>query len=683
MLSKIKTKSNKLKKSKTNLNLENLKISKFIQTDKILIIASNTHLTKLCLDKYKNSVIYLIVYNNININEFVNLKNKYPNITLYFIGNNIDFTFYNTITTICNKIKFNTIIIDNDLSVNKYHNEFLIICGYLLCHNLLVSDGTYMHYMLCPDGKNQLLLKFLNILFDKFKNHNENEEYSYNNSKLRTLFIFNDLIKTDDKYHNLFINFLKNYYNEELNDENLDKLEYDLTKPFLLNIYNRWDNLNKIIEIKKGGELAFQRIRYGYESDLKKIPEIIDDLPDLVIPENIEYDDYEVQPRCYWGQKKLLMSEIQFLTRVAKTLKITNFKDYAVVYLGAAAGFHLPILYKMFPELIWLLYDPAPFSNVVHEHPKGKSYVSTYNMFFTDETLKHVKENCQNRKILFISDIRVDTEQTAVITDMRNQANWGIGLDADFMLLKFKLPYEDLEQIPKNNKDLNFDKKKLTNPSYTCKNKKSMVYLNGDVYLQLYPPPYSNELRLFVEKKKNKFKLGEYNYKNIRYKIDNYNNGTRIEFMCDEKICKDIPLKLLNLIPGFDTSIECLMEYKIFKDYYDYFTNITSNIKIINNIYDALSVLEKITKRKFYNCPLASMKYYRNRKDKYNIDVSNKINKLNLWDNIIKVKINLNIGAQIEYLKLYGKKVLGPYKYNNSIKDLTNNYNPKLLYYKL
>jgi len=51
MLSKIKTKSNKLKKSKTNLNLENLKISKFIQTDKILIIASNTHLTKLCLDK--------------------------------------------------------------------------------------------------------------------------------------------------------------------------------------------------------------------------------------------------------------------------------------------------------------------------------------------------------------------------------------------------------------------------------------------------------------------------------------------------------------------------------------------------------------------------------------------------------------------------------------------------------
>jgi len=139
----------------------------------------------------------------------------------------------------------------------------------------------------------------------------------------------------------------------------------------------------------------------------------------------------------------------------------------------------------------------------------------------------------------------------------------------------------------------------------------------------------------------------------------------------------------LNLIPGFDTSIECLMEYKIFKDYYDYFTNITNNIKIINNIYDIISVLEKITKRKFYNCSLSSMKYYKNRKDKYNIDTSNKINKLDLWDNIIKVKINLNIGAQLEYLKLYGKKVLGPYKYNNSVKDLTNNYNPKLLYYKL
>ena len=60
---------------------------------------------------------YLIVYNNININEFINLKTKYPNINLYFIGNNIDFTFYSTIRIICDKMKFNTIIIDNDLSI--------------------------------------------------------------------------------------------------------------------------------------------------------------------------------------------------------------------------------------------------------------------------------------------------------------------------------------------------------------------------------------------------------------------------------------------------------------------------------------------------------------------------------------------------------------------------------------
>jgi len=682
MLSKIKTKSNAIKKLKNNLNLENLKISNLIKLDKILIIASDIYFANLCLENHKNCTIYLIVYNNININEFINLKTKYPNINLYFIGNNIDFTFYSTIRIICDKMKFNTIIIDNDLSINKYHNEFLLICGYLLCYNLLVSDGTYMHYMLCPNGKNQILLKLFNILFNKFKNNNNNN-FSFKNSNYRTLFTFNDFIKDDDKYYILLTNYLKNYYNEELNDDKLNKLEFDLTKPFLTMIYNRWDDLNKFIEIKKGGELTFQRLRYGYETDLKKIPELVDDLPDLEISENMEYDDHEIQPKCYWGQKKLLMQEIQFFTRIAKTLKITNLKDYAVVYIGAAAGFHLPILYNMFPELIWLLYDPAKFSDVVYNHPVNKSHISVNNMFFTDETLKHVKENCQNRKILFISDIRVDVEQTAVINDMRNQAKWGMELDADFMLLKFKLPYEDLEEIPKNNKQLNLDKKKLTNPSFIPKKKNTMVYLNGDVYLQLYPPPYSNELRLFVEKKKNKFKLTEYDYKYIRYKVDNFNNNYRLEFVCNDKICKDIPLKLLNLIPGFDTGIECLMEYNIFKDYYNYFLKITNKIKIINYIYDNIYLLEKLTKRKFYNCPLACMKYYNNRKDKYNIDVSKKINKLTLWNNITKVKINLNIGAQIEYLKLYGKKVLGPKRYNNSIRDLTANYNPKLLYYKL
>ncbi len=684
MLSKIKTKITAIKKQKNNLKLENLKISNLIKSDKILIIASNTYLINLFIEQYKNSTIYFIVYNNININEFIDLKTKYSNINLFFIGNNIDFTFYNTIKTICNNIKFNTILIDNDLSVNKYHNEFLIICGYLLCNQLLVSNGIYMQYILCPNNKNEILLKLLNLLFDKFKNHNENQEFTYCYNKFKTLFIFNDFIKKDDdKYYITLLNFLKNYYNEELNDEKLNKFEYKLSKPFLLNIYNRWDNLLKLIEIKKGGELSFQRIRYGYESDLNKIPEIIDDLPKIEMPEKIVYEKYEIQPRCYWGQKKLLMSEIQFLTKVAKTLKITNFKEYAIVYIGAAAGFHFPILYNMFPDLIWLLYDPAPFDKVVYNHPISKSNVSVFNMFFTDNTIKHVKENCQNRKILFISDIRVATEQTAIITDMKNQAKWGMELDADYMLLKFKLPYEELRQIPKYNKKLNLDKKKLTNPLFKAKDVNSMVYLKGDIYLQLYPPPYSNELRLFVEKKKNKFKLAEYNYKYIRYIIHKYNNGPRIEFMCNDKICKDIPVKLLNLIPGFDNSIECIMEYKIFKDYYNYFKNITSKNKIINNIYDTSYLLEKLTKRKFYDCSLYSIKYYKNRKDKYHINVSNKINKLSLWDNIIKVKINLNVGAQIEYLKLYGKKVLGPFKYEHSIKELTKIYNDKLLYYQL
>ena len=53
---------------------------------------------------------------------------------------------------------------------------------------------------------------------------------------------------------------------------------------------------------------------------------------------------------CHIGQRKLLLTEIQFLT---------NKKSGVVVYAGSAPGNHIPVLLKIFPNKFkWILIDP-------------------------------------------------------------------------------------------------------------------------------------------------------------------------------------------------------------------------------------------------------------------------------------------------------------------------------------
>lgn len=91
----------------------------------------------------------------------------------------------------------------------------------------------------------------------------------------------------------------------------------------------------------------------------------------------------------HWGQRKLLMSEIEFLTMYGKP-------GHPVVYAGAAPGTHIKHLAQLFPELDFVLVDPAPFNL------KETAQVTLRQELFTDA----VAAEFTGRAPLFISDIR-------------------------------------------------------------------------------------------------------------------------------------------------------------------------------------------------------------------------------------------------------------------------------------
>ena len=70
----------------------------------------------------------------------------------------------------------------------------------------------------------------------------------------------------------------------------------------------------------------------------------------------------------HWGQRKLLLTEIEFLTMYFE--KKTNDKPTYVIYAGAAPGNHILYLSKLFPTVHFELYDPRNFSEKLTHKPK-------------------------------------------------------------------------------------------------------------------------------------------------------------------------------------------------------------------------------------------------------------------------------------------------------------------------
>ena len=661
----------------TTLGIAAINIIPFIKLNNILIIShSISYADKIC-NIFKNIKITLLVINNYEIGSFLTLKKKYNFVDIYFLG-----YYYNClepIKEICNNNIYDTILVD--LGGDIINQIILTVLGILVCKYFLHKEGTYIQYCLLPDNINYPTnyIYIHNLLYKCFNYHVNNDFniYYFVKKYYPTLLIYNNFTyNINEEEEKILLDILYNYYI----DNNSTKIKLDISPEFDSFLSLRWKSIVfRSKEYLKMGqnqdkEGGYHRIaissyhRIAVEAIEMKIPQTLDD---LINKSKFNGDAKDMAPSCHWGQKKLLLSEIQFLTNVCKKLNTKSLKDYAVVYAGAADGFHFPILYNLFPELIWLLYDPGKFSKESYMHPQ-KQKVKIFNQFFTDETIKHAQQNAENRKILFISDIRVSTKDEEVYLDMINQARWGTSIDADFMLLKFRLPYNEPKTFkPINIIDLKLNKKFINNHDFIAKD---TIYLKGDVFLQLYHPQYSSELRLFVEKKNNKYDLQNYDYIEIENKIFNYNTEIRLTAYIEG-------YKFLNLIPGYNDSLECIMEYEIIKNYYEYFHNIKNKNIIIQKLYDLNHFLEKLTHILFITCSLNTITKSINY-NKHNILKKDRLLKLNVWKQIIQLNISISAKYQKDYITKHGLEIIGKERVQKSLKFIEN-FITKKTYYKL
>ena len=182
---------------------------------------------------------------------------------------------------------------------------------------------------------------------------------------------------------------------------------------------------------------------------------------------------HELRSTVPWGQRRLFLAELEFLTLHPPTPHPTPTSPSPspplIIYAGGAPGQHLGYLARLFPTLHFHLYDPSPFhvppSPTLHLHPHP----------FTDE----VALTYAGADAHFISDVRsadvyrasVDEVERAIEQDMADQMRWVEVMAPKRALLRFRLPWREGRTM----------------------------YLRGDLHLPVWGSQTTTECRLVPE----------------------------------------------------------------------------------------------------------------------------------------------------------------------------------------
>ena len=191
----------------------------------------------------------------------------------------------------------------------------------------------------------------------------------------------------------------------------------------------------------------------------------------------------------HWGQRKLLLTEIEFLTKYAEN------NSYLVVYAGAAPGVHIPFLSSLFPNLAFVLIDDKEFA------VKRTNKIEIRAEKFTKEMARRYGDSDQ--RILFICNVRTyrpqSDGQNDGAEDMQNQMEWYMLMTPSASLLSFRL----------------------------ARDTKPTVYMKGHQIIEPWASRRAIECRLVVEKDA---RTVEYRYQDFESDLRYFNNVTRVMY---------------------------------------------------------------------------------------------------------------------------------------------------------
>lgn len=299
----------------------------------------------------------------------------------------------------------------------------------------------------------------------------------------------------------------------------------------------------------QGETLNFTGLRRGTITNYKRDDTF--DLLDEIIDSGLPFDKLEYKPAgqrpvsvVHLGQLKLFLSTFQFLLEYSQPNRTTH-----IVYPGSAPGSNIDLLTKLFPNTLWYLFDPRDFDKRLKSNKHVKEIK---NDLFRNEDAIRLSEDLKDEHVLLISDIRnctdmIDERKEFFVFDNQElQRAWVELLKPSYAQLKFRMPR--LDEIVKSNK---------------------YNYLDGKIYLQMFPRIDSAETRLVVNGRDIHYK--DYNVRMYEGAMYYYNRKLRTSWY----ECK-------NHDKRFDHCHDCIKTLKLLDKYKDLY--ITDSLEVLVDV---------------------------------------------------------------------------------------------------
>ena len=294
----------------------------------------------------------------------------------------------------------------------------------------------------------------------------------------------------------------------------------------------------------------------------------------------------DIKNNLHWGQRKLLLSEIEFLTLFyqSDTYKKNPEKPIYIIYAGSSPGTHIKYLWTLFPEVFFVLYDPREFDPVITGKFTAK-HIHTHVQLFLDETASEWQSvDHQDKHVLLVSDIRTseldtmepDEVERHIYQDNQWQKQWWQIMEPAMAMFKFRLPWDE----------------------------KTTEYPEGDIYLQIFPPLTSTETRLIVHDPNAPTKI--YDHKEYEERMFRFNTVERSQEY--DNILEEIPEEKKE---GLTNQYDSVGEIQVLENYIllmnpglsrkDIITTIIEMSKLISKNLSAKRTLESDQPLKKYS----------------------------------------------------------------------------------
>lgn len=274
-------------------------------------------------------------------------------------------------------------------------------------------------------------------------------------------------------------------------------------------------------------------ITYG-QCDIKNL--VYSDILKLLEDIKVNKKKHE---RRYNDSMRLLLAEIKFITNYVEMSE----RNIRIIYIGAAPGFHLIKLMKLFPFIFFDLYDDQEL------HPELQNYINEnsnqvnfYQELFLVNTVERYLNSeddiyliTDHREVKYMNDplYSEDTEtkmkwqiekEASYMKDMELQKEICINLKPIYAYLRFRPPHYYASGPMKLSED----------------EKPIFEYFSGVVWLMIFNDYKSTESRLAV----NDFDNTKYgwNYQTYQYRLNYFNNEIRESLLLNPLTNQTTPL---------------------------------------------------------------------------------------------------------------------------------------------